>query len=117
MPQVIITPLAELGCLEHYIKQRQAESDVSDGDDDFAAEALQEPLCWAMQIAFGVEFLHHFAVIHGDLKPKNVLVFRCRFSGEFDVTLKLCDLGQSIPADRKNGGLLGPRGAGRGTAG
>ena len=50
--------------------------------------SMQEPLCWAIQVAFGIEFLHHSAVIHGDLKPKNVLVYSGRFNSDFHVNLR-----------------------------
>ncbi len=43
---------------------------------------------YAFQIAMGLETLHHAKIIHGDLKPMNILV-------DWDGTLKICDFGLS----------------------
>ena len=111
----LLTPLATLGSLESYIHglpQPPPEAEIT-----YEVEALQEPLCFGLQISCGLEFLHHRAVLHSDLKPKNVLVYNEAFNRDVHVRLKICDLGYSVGAERDPNGMLVGRRLGRGTGG
>ena len=112
----LLTPLAAHGNLENYIQQRQSLSLPPGEDCEYNVLGLQEPLCFALQIASGLEFLHHQNVIHSDLKPKNVLVYDESFNRDFPVHLKICDLGYSVKGQREDGVLCGHR-LGGGTKG
>lgn len=48
----------------------------------------------ALDVAVGLQALHHSDIVHGDLKPDNVLVFNC--AGERPQVAKLADFGASI---------------------
>ena len=48
----------------------------------------------ALDVAVGLQALHHSEIVHGDLKPDNVLVFDC--AGERQQVAKLADFGASI---------------------
>lgn len=49
---------------------------------------------FALDIATGLQALHHSGIIHGDLKLDNVLVFNC--AGDRPQVAKLADFGASI---------------------
>ena len=75
-----------------------------------------------LQIALGAEYQHNFGrtrhgvgVIHGDLKPKNALVFAGRFNSQFHAVVKICDLGLSTGGEWGDDGLLSRRRRGAGT--
>ena len=46
-----------------------------------------------LQICLALEYIHHQNIIHGDLKPENVLCI----SKDKNVLMKLCDFGLSFP--------------------
>uniref|UniRef100_A0A7E4UX48 Mitogen-activated protein kinase kinase kinase 20 n=1 Tax=Panagrellus redivivus TaxID=6233 RepID=A0A7E4UX48_PANRE len=75
----IVTEFAENGSLYEYLHN------------DSAALPFDLILQWALQIAFGVAYLHNEApatIIHRDLKSKNIVLSK-------DLVCKLCDFGTS----------------------
>lgn len=54
---------------------------------------LEKLLDLAIDIASGVEAIHNVRVIHGDIKPKNILLFQ---KGENQWTAKIADFGSSL---------------------
>lgn len=93
----LLTPYATLGNLEQYIHDLPT---CDDATLEYDVANLQEPLCFGYQIACGLEFLHHQALIHSDIKPSNVLVYSGRFNRDIDVVLKICDLGYASASRR-----------------
>ena len=91
-----LTPFAEHLNLERYIRELAA-ADVHDDVALWSVEQLYAPVDWLCQICCGIAFLHFAGVIHCDLKPKNILVYRGGPPG-VEVTLKICDLGFAIRA-------------------
>jgi serine/threonine protein kinase len=68
---VLITPFADCGNLEDYILSQQSdEMDCGGG-----VAWVQGPLSWMLQLSYGLQFLHDQRVIHGDVKPRNLLVY------------------------------------------
>jgi len=55
--------------------------------------SLPQLLKLAVQITSGVEAIHAVGVIHGDIKPQNILMFR---EGESSWTAKIADFGSSL---------------------
>ena len=56
----------------------------------------------ALDVAVGIEILHRSEIVHGDLKPDNILVFDC--DGERRHVAKLADFGAAIfDADFEDG--------------
>ena len=94
----LLTPYATLGNLEHYIESLP----TSDETLCYSVADLQQPLSFGIQIACGLEFLHHHAIIHSDVKPSNVLAYCGRFNADFDVILKICDLGYASASKREH---------------
>uniref|UniRef100_A0A7S2E5V6 Protein kinase domain-containing protein n=1 Tax=Haptolina brevifila TaxID=156173 RepID=A0A7S2E5V6_9EUKA len=91
---LLLLPYADLGNLAEHVKRRlvQPAPAVAPEEVDTAAW-VAEPLDWMIQLAFGVRFLHDSAVVHGDLKPQNVLVYSTA-TLQFP-HIKICDLGLS----------------------
>jgi len=54
---------------------------------------LRERLMLGMDITSGLDALHTYGVVHGDLKPNNILVFNLRGRG---YTAKLADFGSAV---------------------
>lgn len=54
---------------------------------------LEKLLDLAIDIASGVEAIHNVGVIHGDIKPRNILLFQ---KGENEWTAKIADFGSSL---------------------
>jgi len=93
---VLLLQHAQLGNLAEYIEHRQQECTLDDeveAGQDGNAEWLQEPLDWCIQVCNGLQFLHDSCVIHGDIKPQNLLVYP---DGDTPV-LQITDLGLSTP--------------------
>lgn len=110
----LLTPYAALGNLEHYIESLPTSEDTL----CYSVADLQQPLSFGIQIACGLEFLHYNAIIHSDVKPSNVLAYPGRFNADFDVILKICDLGYASASKRENDeGELEGRRLGGGTRG
>jgi serine/threonine protein kinase len=52
----------------------------------------------AIQMLFGLEFMHRNRIVHRDIKPTNILIFDPQINDENspeDITIKLCDFGLS----------------------
>ena len=64
---------------------------------DSLAEQDQIDICW--DVTSGLHFLHQNGVVHGDVKPDNVLVFDSAKEGR-RYTAKLTDFGSSIIIDQ-----------------
>ncbi len=65
----------------------------------------------ALDVAVGLQALHHSGIVHGDLKTDNVLVFNC--AGERPQVAKLADFGASIFDVDFDDGLVAYRGTAR----
>lgn len=65
----------------------------------------------ALDVAVGLQALHHSDIIHGDLKPDNVLIFDC--AGPRPQVAKLADFGASIFEVDLNDGPVSYRGTPR----
>jgi serine/threonine protein kinase len=51
----------------------------------------------ALGVASGLEILHRYRVVHGDIKPSNILLFeRISSDGSFSLLAKLSDFGNAI---------------------
>lgn len=68
----LVLPYADLGNLADHIKRRLPPDDAPPAVE---AKWAAEPLDWMIQLAFGLRFLHESAVVHGDIKPANILVY------------------------------------------
>lgn len=66
------------------------------------ARSMEERLGIALDIARGLEVLHHSGIVHGDIKPSNLLVFR-HHTRKYIV--KLSDFGFAMPLE--GGQLIG----------
>ena len=87
----LVVEYMKKGDLINVIKSKYPEGDTSKGGgDNFAANILSDHEIWNIfrQLAAGVRYLHYQNVIHGDIKPQNLLV------GE-DGTVKIADFGIS----------------------
>lgn len=65
----------------------------------------------ALDVAIGLQALHHSDIVHGDLKPDNILIFDC--AGQRPQVAKLADFGASIFEVDFNDGPVSYRGTAR----
>ncbi|OCK73272.1 kinase-like protein [Lepidopterella palustris CBS 459.81] len=79
---VLVLELADLGNLENYLKNTSSLS-----------FDMKREIC--LDIAAGLDILHAAHVVHGDLKPRNILMFRKEKQGTQSVQAKLSDFGLS----------------------
>lgn len=63
--------------------------------------SLQKSKKWALQVAKGMHHLHQHGLAHGNLKPKNVLLF------EWGNTIRVCDFGSTRANDHTLSGEPG----------
>jgi len=66
---------------------------------------------FALDVAVGLQALHHTRIVHGDLKPDNVLIYNC--AGERPQVAKLADFGASIFEDDLEEGPVSYKGTSR----
>ena len=76
--KIIVTALAENGSLFDYLHKKGIKP------------ALEQSLTWAMEIAYGMAYMHQLDLVHRDLKSSNVLFTK-------NMTAQICDFGTSRP--------------------
>eukprot|EP00438_Fugacium_kawagutii_P021768 Skav214885 [mRNA] locus=scaffold1749:36905:37918:+ [translate_table: standard] len=69
MPAMFVTEYMPKGDVEHHMYQMREKKQVA-----FYAPPLQQTVAWCSAIARALAFLHHFPVVHRDLKPLNLLL-------------------------------------------
>ena len=104
---LLVLPWATGFNLKEYVEHKQRP--LPDGGEAALAtpdkSCVCEPIDWALQITFGLQYLHNVCVIHGDVKPSNKLVYHdCR--SPTGVVIKICDLGLSLRCVRNSDGVL-----------
>lgn len=82
----LVVEFAEIGSLSHYFEK--FKSPASCGD-------WEQRTYFAIDIASALEALHNCRVVHGDIKPDNVLIF-CNEACGPPLKAKLSDFGSSI---------------------
>ena len=85
------------GVKEWFIVMEYCETDVLSWliDNDYK---LSEKVCREIikQVAFGIDYMHHFGIVHRDLKLENILISK-RPKDKNEVPLiKIADFGLSI---------------------
>ena len=73
---IIVTALAENGSLYDYLHKNNIKP------------MLDHSLTWAMEIAYGMVYMHRLDLVHRDLKSSNVLFTK-------NMTAQICDFGTS----------------------
>ena len=81
--------------LRPYLVMEYAEFGTLDGYLSRFKPDIRERHEFAKDVAYGLKDLHDSKIIHGDLKPKNILIFGSRFRKQSFVA-KLADFGSSI---------------------
>ena len=79
MLPVFVMEATEIGNLKTFLGERTV--------------GLEEQVGLCIDIATGVSALHDKGVIHGDIKPENILIFQ---NGPNSFVAKICDFGSSI---------------------
>jgi serine/threonine protein kinase len=81
---------AELGSLDAYFRDRNSDSPMN----------CVQMRALALDVASGLECLHRCSVLHGDVKPDNILLFPRTGSDESGSYMaKLTDFGNAIVDD------------------
>ena len=90
------------GCLAPCLVLPLACSDLRVHLESHRELSHEERLAYCEGLGSALDTLHRFAIIHGDLKFENVLVFRAE--GRF--VPKISDFGFSVTAEEKGGGFV-----------
>ena len=87
----LVVEYAELGSLEQYLAAKSSPQ---------SSEGLQQRIHLIYNVCTGLEILHRCHIIHGDIKPDNVLLFQNPLPNAVSPYLaKLTDFGSSIVED------------------
>lgn len=85
----LVVEFAEKGSLSHYFEKSKLPASCSD---------WEQRTSFAIDVASALEALHSCRVVHGDIKPDNVLIFRNEADGP-PLKAKLSDFGSAIVED------------------
>lgn len=85
----LVVEYAQEGSLSHYFEK--FESLASCGD-------WQQRMSFVLDVASALEALHSCRIVHGDIKPDNVLIFRNEDYGQ-PLKAKLSDFGSAVVED------------------
>lgn len=90
------------GCLAPCLVLPLARSDLREHLESHRELSHEERLAYCEGLGSALDTLHRFAIIHGDIKFENVLVFRA--GGRF--VPKISDFGFSVTAEENDGGFV-----------
>ena len=85
----LVAEFSEYGSLSHYFEKLKSPPSCSD---------WEQRTSFAVDVVSAIEALHSCRVVHGDIKPDNVLIFRNEGCGS-PLKVKLSDFGSAIVED------------------
>jgi serine/threonine protein kinase len=87
----LVVEYSDIGTLQQYLASTSGSPAALDW-------SLKRKL--AVDIAFGLKAIHQCRVIHGDLKPDNILLFPCDDKeSKYTIIAKISDFGSSVIED------------------